>query len=89
MSLVFGGYILLFKLRTNRSNKNRSNLLKQINIKMPIRKLLKKMTAHYSTINCLQKPEVLALDLDLTLCDVIKHYHHSINQTIKHFGFSH
>jgi phosphoglycolate phosphatase len=37
-------------------------------------------------VDSLAKPEVLALDLDLTLHDVISHYNASINHTIIHFG---
>ncbi len=37
-------------------------------------------------ISSLAKPTVLALDLDLTLHDVMVHYDDSINETLKHFG---
>ncbi len=37
-------------------------------------------------LNTLISPTVLALDLDLTLHDVIAHYDDSINETLKHFG---
>ena len=39
-----------------------------------------------SSITSLPKPEILALDLDLTLHNVIKHYDESVNETLKHFG---
>jgi phosphoglycolate phosphatase-like HAD superfamily hydrolase len=38
-------------------------------------------------IKSLPKPEVIALDLDLTLHNVIKHYDESIVQTVIHFGY--
>ena len=38
------------------------------------------------THKSLVSPKVLALDLDLTLHDVIAHYDDSINQTLRHFG---
>lgn len=37
-------------------------------------------------IASIPKPQVLAVDLDLTLHNVIKHYDHSINETLIHFG---
>jgi phosphoglycolate phosphatase len=37
-------------------------------------------------ITYLTKPEILVLDLDLTLHDVIAHYDYSINETMLHFG---
>lgn len=38
-------------------------------------------------INLLHKPKILAMDLDLTLHNVIAHYDDSVNETIKHFGY--
>lgn len=35
----------------------------------------------------LTKPTVIALDLDLTLHDVIEHYDYSVNETLVHFGY--
>lgn len=40
-----------------------------------------------SQIKTLHNPRVLALDLDLTLHNVVKHYDDSLNETIMHFGY--
>jgi phosphoglycolate phosphatase len=39
-------------------------------------------------VKALHSPEVIALDLDLTLHDVIAHYDYSINETLLHFGYN-
>lgn len=38
-------------------------------------------------VESLPKPKALALDLDLTLHDVINHYDYSINETLLYFGY--
>ncbi len=38
-------------------------------------------------VSALCKPKILALDLDLTLHNVIEHYDETINATLKHFGY--
>lgn len=40
-----------------------------------------------SIVDKLTPPKAIAFDLDLTLHNVIDHYHFSLNQTLLHFGF--